>query len=200
MTVKAQRFNRRPSYVDTIQVTRENMSLAADWCSGEVRIPSGGSAHVKIPASEGTAERYTQAFEGDWILKQGKSYKVYTNRAFRKNYIDASLNGDDPIEVEQSVSTPLYDELYKEILGGVQAFADSEHGRSTPNDVADELTQRVVQIVHRGTGKTELIPVPDTSGFFQEELGDLTPRTEAEKAAFRAAQEGQWTEHTSVEA
>jgi hypothetical protein len=33
--------------------------------------------------------RQTQAYLGDWVLKSGKSFKVYTNSAFEKSFIPA---------------------------------------------------------------------------------------------------------------
>ena len=91
MTIKTERFARRPFFIDAVQVTAENMHDVAKWCDGEVRTtvrtPDGpDESYVKVRVHRPLNDRQTQAFISDWLLYAGSGYKVYTIKAFTKNF------------------------------------------------------------------------------------------------------------------
>lgn len=85
MTITTKTYTRKPFTVDAIQVTDENMAEIAEWCSGEVQSitkTNGTRPYVKVNVHRATNLRKTQAFSGDWVLRSGQGFKVYTPRAF----------------------------------------------------------------------------------------------------------------------
>jgi hypothetical protein len=84
---------RNPFYVDAVRVTAENMQDAATWCEGDVftmATPEGEVRYVKVRVHRPLNDRQTKAFAGDWILKAGTGFKVYTDPAFIKCFTPAS--------------------------------------------------------------------------------------------------------------
>lgn len=81
MTVKTEKYVRKPFFVDAAQVTPENIAAVAEWAAGEVICDADGD-HVKVRVHRPLNERQTKAFVGDWILYAGTGFKVYTNKAF----------------------------------------------------------------------------------------------------------------------
>ena len=80
-----QQFVRLPFYVDAVQVTQDNMAEVAEWCSGRIQqadLRSGPVDYIKVAVPHTVSERQTMAFVGDWVLKAGKTFKVYTQKAF----------------------------------------------------------------------------------------------------------------------
>jgi hypothetical protein len=79
------KYIRKPFEVDAVQVTADNMSEVANWCGGEV-LTDNGNNFVKVSVERFLNERQTKAFNGDWVLKAGTGYKVYTPKAFSKSF------------------------------------------------------------------------------------------------------------------
>lgn len=91
MTIQTARFARKPFEVEAVQVTAENFKDVAEWCGGEIKtFPN--EEFIKIKVARVLNERQTKAFIGDWVLKAGQGFKVYTNKAFLKSF--------DPVEVK----------------------------------------------------------------------------------------------------
>jgi hypothetical protein len=87
-----QKFERRPFYVDAVQVTADNIEDAARWCGGDVRNSARDrdnqtEQYVKVRVYRPLNPRQTQAFLTDWILFAGTGYKVYTDKAFKNSFI-----------------------------------------------------------------------------------------------------------------
>lgn len=85
------KFIRKSFPVDAIQVTPENMQAVAKWCAGTIKHDGEKEGHlsrdyIKVRVAFPINERQTQAYLGDWVLKSGKSFKVYTNSAFEKSF------------------------------------------------------------------------------------------------------------------
>ena len=100
------RYARKPFYVDAVQVTAENMEEVAKWCQGEIRtfetapseLGSRKNNYIKVRVHRPATERQTKAFVGDWVLYAGTGYKVYTPKAFDKDFVQV----DQPIpELDQ---------------------------------------------------------------------------------------------------
>lgn len=92
--------------VEAAQVTEENMNELAGWCGGRVQ-NNGGRPHVKITVARSLAARFGQGYAGDWIVRMGKSFRIYTNENFLKNF--------DPIF---DIGTPVYDLVLNELRVG----------------------------------------------------------------------------------
>ena len=88
-TVETTRYVRRPFYIEAVQVTENNMGEVAAWCVGNVLEKdsrSGPVSYVHVNVTHPVNERQTMAFVGDWVLKAGTTFKVYTTRAFEQNF------------------------------------------------------------------------------------------------------------------
>ena len=99
MTLKIEKYIRKPFLVDAVQVTDDNIQDAAKWCGGDVlstvktlRDENGkvvgktDANYVKVGVHRPLNERQTKAFVGDWILKSESGLKVYTINAFNSSF------------------------------------------------------------------------------------------------------------------
>lgn len=91
MSVQTQQFVRKEFAVEAVQVTPDNMADVAKWCVGKIMSDGEKEGHlsrdyIKVRVAYPINERQTQAYLGDWVLKSGKSFKVYTNSAFEKSF------------------------------------------------------------------------------------------------------------------
>lgn len=171
-----ERWNRKPSSVIVALVTEENMTQVAGWCGGEVRIPAGDQKkYIKIEGAPGTKERHCRAYAGDRVLQMGTSFKVWPDHSFRRSYEESSLTVSEPVEISETVGTPIFDEVYEAIKAALlQQDASTYSGESSDlQQLAKETAQRVV-VLARGDGKTQLIPSTEGSVFFEQEDVEVT--------------------------
>lgn len=89
--IVAKKFIRKSFPVDAIQVTPENMEAVAKWCAGTIMKNGDKEGHlsrdyIQVRVAYPLNPRQTEAYLGDWVLKSGKSFKVYTNSAFEKSF------------------------------------------------------------------------------------------------------------------
>ena len=86
MTIVTARFQRKPIFVDVVQVTEENFEEVAPWCQGSIM--SGSTAkYIRVRVHNPMRPRQTKAFVGDWILySEHYGYKVYTDGAFKNAF------------------------------------------------------------------------------------------------------------------
>lgn len=89
--IDTKKFVRRTFYVDAVQVTLDNLEDVAKWCSGEVRVAKKPEStldekYVKVWVYRPLNERQTMAFVEDWVLYAGTGFKVYSPKAFEKNF------------------------------------------------------------------------------------------------------------------
>ena len=85
-----EKYTRKPFTVDAVQVTADNFGAVAEWCGGEVQALSDGVSYIKVDVNRPITTRQTRAFLGDWILLAGRGFKVYTEKAFRTNFVPES--------------------------------------------------------------------------------------------------------------
>ena len=94
MSINTSKYTRRPFDIDAIQVTEENISDVASWCKGTIEtespIAKEDGKHILVRVLRPVNSRQTTAFVGDWVLKYGKTFKVYTNEAFGANFIKST--------------------------------------------------------------------------------------------------------------
>lgn len=79
--IETTRWARKPFFVDAVQVTEDNFEAVAEWCGGKVL-----ETYVSVPVRRPLNARQTHALVGDWVLKAGKGFKVYTDKAMTKNF------------------------------------------------------------------------------------------------------------------
>ena len=83
-------YLRKQFSVEAIQITAENMWQVAEWCGGEVKDERPGvtnsAQYIDAPVDNPQTERHKQGFIGDWVLKSGRGFKIYTDAAFNKSF------------------------------------------------------------------------------------------------------------------
>lgn len=86
--LKIEEYERLPFTIYAIEVTNENIRQVAKWCKGEVRTTGkrGIQKYIKVDVKRALNERQTQAYIGDWVLKAGSGFKVYTPKAFAESF------------------------------------------------------------------------------------------------------------------
>lgn len=83
--VQPTKYVRKPFEVDAVEVTEDNVSEVAQWCSGTVN-EEGDRQFIKVHVARALNERQTKAYPGDWVLYAGTGFKVYTARAFERTF------------------------------------------------------------------------------------------------------------------
>ena len=92
--METRKYSRRPFDVEAVRVTKANMDDVAKWCQGEViETPPTATARaerfIRVEVHTPANERQSRAFPGDFVLllEGGRSFKVYTAKAFNKNFV-----------------------------------------------------------------------------------------------------------------
>lgn len=126
--VETTKYVRKPMFVDAVQVTQENFTQLADWCQGTVRqndtnLPVSwqtGQAidpetmHIHVRVHQPKNPKQTEARVGDWLLYMDRGYKVYTDKAFRNNFLPAA---------EEMIASPdqfTFDDVQEAFPGSVE--------------------------------------------------------------------------------
>lgn len=89
--MKTRKFSRKPFDVEAVQVTEENFREVAEWCEGEIRSQERKGEEVefiKVKVYLAAFDRQTKAYVGDWVLKTETGFKVYTQSAFDKTFVE----------------------------------------------------------------------------------------------------------------
>lgn len=86
-----QDFVRKSWPVQAVQVTLLNINELADACGGEVKHDGDKENHfsrdyIKVPVRNPINDRQTKAHVGDWLVKQGSTFKVYPDVGFRSQF------------------------------------------------------------------------------------------------------------------
>lgn len=93
MTLHLDEYVRKPFVVQAARVTAENIDEVATWCGGKVKSePNAGGGvegdvyFIKVDVKRPLDDRQTRAYIGDYVLSAGRSFKVYTEHAFKKSF------------------------------------------------------------------------------------------------------------------
>lgn len=79
-------FVTRPTYVQAIQVTEENIYQVATWCGGHVH--TEGTKYIDVPMNSKKPEE-RNAYVGRWITRRKDGvWRVYTNKSFIRNFLE----------------------------------------------------------------------------------------------------------------
>lgn len=86
--LKLEEYERLPFTIQAVEVTAENLHAVAKWCGGEVRTSGkrGIQKYIKVNVNRALNDRQTMAYIGDFVLKAGSGFKVYTPRAFSESF------------------------------------------------------------------------------------------------------------------
>lgn len=79
-----------------VQVTKENFLDVAEWCGGVVKSREG-TAFIKVDVIRPINERQTEAVIGDWVIKVGHGFKVFTPESFERSFEVMPVNEPDAI-------------------------------------------------------------------------------------------------------
>ena len=96
--MEIEKYTRTPFTVDAVQVTKENMEEVREWCDGLIR-ENDDETFIQVRVARPMNVKQTRAFATDWVLKAGRGFKVYTDKAFRKNFI-AVVSENDAVHIE----------------------------------------------------------------------------------------------------
>ena len=97
MSVAVEVWQRKPFFVEAVQVTEENIEAIAEWCKGRltpIKDEGDGSnaRFIKVNVKNPMTARQTKAFVGDWVLRSGDSFKVYKHESFFKVFNKTDLS------------------------------------------------------------------------------------------------------------
>lgn len=89
-------YARKTFTVEAVQVTAENMGEVAAWCSGSIRsidstLP-GSSTYIEVRVILAGRVQKAMAYDGDWVTKTNKSYKVYRDKSFNVAFEPVDTN------------------------------------------------------------------------------------------------------------
>lgn len=82
-------YERKPLKVAVVQVTSENIEEVARWTRGALKTDDGGK-FVEVKVHRPIDDRQTKAYAGDFVLKAPTGFKVYTQTAFAKSFVQVS--------------------------------------------------------------------------------------------------------------
>lgn len=107
MAIAAKKYIRKPLHVEAVRVTAANFLEITFWCKGSIQNIDGSSVEdnsiepksqlIKVEVSHARTERQAQAKIGDWILKNEKGFKVYTDKAFQNSFDPVPEEGDPEV-------------------------------------------------------------------------------------------------------
>jgi hypothetical protein len=87
-TLKIESYERLPFTIQAVEVTADNMKAVAKWCGGQIRTSGkrGIQKYIKVDVKRALNDRQTMAYIGDYVLRAGSGFKVYTPKAFSESF------------------------------------------------------------------------------------------------------------------
>lgn len=129
--LKLETYERLPFTIQAVEVTADNMKAVAKWCGGQIRTSGkrGIQKYIKVDVKRALNDRQTMAYIGDYVLKAGSGFKIYTPRAFSESFrkvVEDMLSVTNRMvareeaedRLEEELDTPVEPGQYSE--GGVQ--------------------------------------------------------------------------------
>lgn len=99
-------YSRKPFFVEAIQVTATNIPEVAAWCEGELLAEGKPPAqYIRVDVQRVMNDRQTKAYIGDWVLFANNSFKVYTDKAFKKSFELVPVVEITPTEAEAELES-----------------------------------------------------------------------------------------------
>lgn len=93
-------YIRKPFGVQAVQVTPLNIEALAKECGGEIFHDGQKEGHlsrtyIKVEVKNPIHENQSRAFYGDYLTKQGRTYKVYTEKQFSQTFESKYKSDED---------------------------------------------------------------------------------------------------------
>ena len=84
-------YVRKQFPVQAQRVTPLNIEKLAKWCGGKIKHDGNKEGnfsrdYIQVRVSQPAKPEHTQAKVGTWIVKSGRTWKVYNDTAFRKTF------------------------------------------------------------------------------------------------------------------
>jgi hypothetical protein len=118
--LKLEKYERLPFTIEAVEVTADNMKAVAKWCGGQIRTSGkrGIQKYIKVEVKRALNDRQTQAYIGDFVLKAGSGFKVYTPKAFSESFRKVEVAGRmlDREESENQSEDEQYDTTTEDSL------------------------------------------------------------------------------------
>jgi hypothetical protein len=98
MSITPEKYARTTFYVEAIRITLENFEDVAKWCGGETKLEKRGpdrsgtrnlTQFIEVPVNNPLSDKQKWAYVGNWVLKAGTGFKVYTDKAFQACFYKA---------------------------------------------------------------------------------------------------------------
>lgn len=95
-TTKPARYQRKPFFVDAMNVTATNFLAIAQWSKGIVHNKDGSAVepgqdpneqYIKINVDRPQNPRETRAYIGDWVVRTERGFKIYRRSQFLKFFV-----------------------------------------------------------------------------------------------------------------
>lgn len=166
--METKKYSRRPFDVVAVRVTKTNMDEVAVWCSGEVvETPAKGTARaerfIQVDVPTPANERQSRAFPGDYVLllEGGKSFKVYTTKAFNKNFVlseDQSETPSQPSTTKKATKRPARKQTQPKQGNGLkpearEALRKMGEGMKKASEQATEQASKVTESFQQAVEK-----------------------------------------------
>lgn len=141
--VQVSRFVRKETHVDAIRVTETNLDDLAVMCGGVVKSNTPGliigrKPHIEICSSPyGTIVRM-KAYIGDWIIRSGTNFEVYTNSQFEALF--------DPVTYEKANEFDQVHELVEEAMKTMVEHMANRTELKRTMTASDQITQKILDI------------------------------------------------------
>lgn len=108
--VEFQEFVRKQFPVQAVRVTPLNMVELSKECDGKIMHDGDKEGqfsrdYIKVNTHRPQDVRYTEAHVGDWLVRQGRSWKIYLDRPFRQSF-DLKDGGPIPADNQPKGSKP----------------------------------------------------------------------------------------------
>lgn len=87
--MKLEEWVRKPKPLTAVQVTEENMVAVAAWCKSPISGHEGKRWIAVVFKNPENGRR--KAYVGDYVVKLGRGYKIYTAKAFRDDFEPAPV-------------------------------------------------------------------------------------------------------------
>lgn len=103
MSEQFTQYNRRQFRVTAARVSVLNIEELARWTNGVLcegdKDGQLSRYFIKVRTGSPSNSRIDEAHVGDWIVKRGRQFQVYSDRAFRKTF--ENMDGSDVAEIEE---------------------------------------------------------------------------------------------------
>lgn len=103
-------YVRKQFPVRAARVTPMNLEELAKWCGGQIKEgeKEGNFSRkfIKVRVAFPVSDRQTEARVGDWLVKSGRLFKVYNDKAFRRTFHHEDGSEAGFVDIPETTETP----------------------------------------------------------------------------------------------